>query len=354
VGDVGLPGQDQLAELIRLVGHRPLPGLVDQLGRLLQLGLVLGVGVVPEVEQRRGHALARVVEDRDAAVELTGLLLVEQPAPGRLGIVADRLGVHAQAGRAPLVRHRVGQARVVGRVGELVSDVLAVGDQVVIELEEHALLDHDLDHVVRRDDDVVVGAARADLGEQRLVRGERVLARADAELVAERGQQVGVHVLGPVVEQQVAVDLAGLAVDGRGLRLLGGRLGVHRPRRLPPRARSPQGPRHRRAAGPSIAIVSSWLSLFTCIAPPDSSRRLGRFGVSRRRMTTRASSTSRIEPASIRTETALISGVTPRRRAPNTYTGNVVDPAPLTNSVMTTSSSESVRASSARPRRPAR
>ncbi len=51
-------------------------------------------------------------------------------------------------------------------------------------------------------------------------------------------------------------------------------------------------------------------------------------------------------------DTALISGVIDFRMSPKTYTGSVVAPAPCTKLVMTTSSSDSVRARRAPPRTP--
>ncbi len=59
-----------------------------------------------------------------------------------------------------------------------------------------------------------------------------------------------------------------------------------------------------------------------------------------------------MDAANITVETALMSGVTPRRTRPNTNTGKVVEPGPDTKLVITTSSSDSVSASSAPPSTP--
>ncbi len=58
------------------------------------------------------------------------------------------------------------------------------------------------------------------------------------------------------------------------------------------------------------------------------------------------------ENPNIRVDTALILGVTPFLIIPNTRTGKVLNPAPLVKKVITKSSRESVKASSAPPRIP--
>ncbi len=117
----------------------------------------------------------------------------------------------------------VGDRELVLRVppGPVVEarDVVVVAQQAAVEVGEQALLVEPRD-VLGRGPDQVVLRARAELDDHRLEVVVVDLGDLDAVLVLEALLQLRVHVLGPVVDQQVAVDLrlddppGGRAVDG--------------------------------------------------------------------------------------------------------------------------------------------
>ena len=209
--DDDLARDQQVRVQVGVVRRGPLAGSLDHVRCGLELRLVGRVRAEAEPAQRGTHRLASVVEEQDPAGQLACDLGVEHEVPRRVDIT-EQLDVDTQTGRAPQERHGEQQPRVVGRVGEVLVDVRDVGDRRARQRQQEVVLTHDLDHVVRRDDGVVLRATCDDACEHLLVLGVEVLDDADAELGLEVGDDVGVHVVVPVVQQQVPVGLAGDAV----------------------------------------------------------------------------------------------------------------------------------------------
>ncbi len=125
-----------------------------------------------------------------------------------------------------------------GWVHEVRIQVGPVGDGIPLQLHQQTIGGQLRHHVVGRHDHVVPRGTRLQLGPQLLVVGEEVLGHRHAVLFLELGDEIGdLGVLGigtgrdvvrPVVENQIAVGLAGGTLHGgscrsRGLRRRGGR-----------------------------------------------------------------------------------------------------------------------------------
>ena len=155
------------------------------------------------LEGRNGVGVAAVVEHQDIA----RVLLIPQVGPAG-GCLVHHGGIIDNAGGAEHIRHSIGIFRVIVRVAVFLVDLLEVGDVVVIQRLEHSLVDHLGDHIVRRDDHVVIGSTGFQFGVHGLVGVEGCVVHLDAgELLEGRHhihaviRTVG-DILAPVVDVQ--------------------------------------------------------------------------------------------------------------------------------------------------------
>ncbi len=222
MGDHRLSGDEQVVVGVGVEGGDAVLRRAQQLGRLVDLVLAGRVERVAEVLEGGAEGLPLVVEHLDLAGERGAHLRVEDQSPTQLFGIGDVVVAEADAGGAPLVRHRVGALGVEGRSGEQRIEVHQVGQGVVIECHQQRGIDHGLHHVVGRNHQVVGGASGVDLGQHRLVGVVEGLDDLDAELLLEPGDQIRVDVLRPVVQVEVAVGLARLALGTCGLLLAAG------------------------------------------------------------------------------------------------------------------------------------
>ncbi len=218
MGDCDLAGHECFVVLVGVEGGDARLGVGDEIGRLTK---VVDVGVVervPQILERSTHRLARVVQHRHTTGEAGREVWIEDERPARLEVLADDRLVHTETRRPVLIRHRVGTLRVIRESLEVLSQVRVVRDGVLVQLDQQTLVDHDPDHVVGRHDEVVRHAG-LDLGQHRLVRLVERLDDVDVVLLLERGDQLGVDVLRPVVEVEIAIGATDLAV-GRADRIV--------------------------------------------------------------------------------------------------------------------------------------
>ena len=171
--------------------------MIEQIGGLVEIGLLRGVRVEAEIVQRRRHDVVGGIQHVDAAVLEPGeLLRLEHDVPGghrrfdrAVGFehVARLLDVVADAGRAPHVIDGVLVAGIVDRepLRDLRPDIAEIGQLRLVELLEHAGLDLALEEIGGRHHDVVAGFAGEQLGLQRLVGIEGVVADLDAGFLGE-------------------------------------------------------------------------------------------------------------------------------------------------------------------------
>ena len=208
MADDRLASDDQFVVLVGVEGSHTADGVGDDRFGLGQFGLTRGVERIAEVLERSTHGLARVVENGDLAgkVELLRKFCIEQQAPRVRHLTSDT-NIYTDTCGSPLVGGGVDRSRVIGRIGERVGDIGFVRHRSRWNRQDHRFRDEDRDHVVGWDDHVVARAAGLYSAKHLLVRRVEVLSDRDSVLVLEGRDQVGVHVLRPVVEVQVAVDL---------------------------------------------------------------------------------------------------------------------------------------------------
>ena len=198
---------DQVLGRVRRDPARELLLVEQRLLRDLELVRVGGVEV-PAVDQvRLADRLLEVVEDEHPARAVG----VGEVVPGA-GHPADDVVPPGDPGRVVGVGDRelalgIPPAGVVeGR------DAVGVVEAVAVEAVQQALLVEPVGVLGRRPDHVVA-AAGPELGDHRLEVVEVDLVDLDPVLLAEPLLDVRVHVLGPVEDQEVAVDLG---LDRRG------------------------------------------------------------------------------------------------------------------------------------------
>ena len=164
----------------------------------------LGVDAVAGGKCRDGVRIPAVVEHQDIAC----VLFIPQvgPAGGRF---VHHGGVIDDAGGAKHIRHRVFIGGVVVGVAVDFVDVLEVGDVVKVQLCKHPLRDHLGDHIVRRDDDIVIRRAGFQLGVERLIRIKGGVVDVDAGQLLE-----GIHHVYAVV--RAVGDIFTPVVDVQG------------------------------------------------------------------------------------------------------------------------------------------
>ena len=183
---------------VRLLLDEQRLGLLDQLRRVVVDGMA-------EIFEAIAEQLARVRHDGDAALVLVG---IEQPLPAIRDLLDLGLAI-ADADHEPSIGHAVFAARIVGRVvDELRRDVLDVRDLGVIERLEQIGLDHALDELAARNDDVEAGVAGAQFGEQLVVGREQAHIDVDAARVLEVLERGLADISVPVVEIELRLLVA--------------------------------------------------------------------------------------------------------------------------------------------------
>src|SRR5512144_1511647 len=152
---------------------------------------------MPEILETIAEKLARVRHDGDLALVLVG---VEQPLPAVGRLLDLRLAI-ADADDEPGIGHAELAAWIKGRVlDELWRHVLDVRDLGVIERLKQVGLDHALDKLAARDDDIEAGIARAQLGEELVIGGEQAHIDVDAARLLEGLERRLADIGVPVIE----------------------------------------------------------------------------------------------------------------------------------------------------------
>ena len=191
-----------------------------QIGRLLQLGGIPRIGIEAEIFQRRRQDVVGGIEQINAAgLELGEVLRLEDDVPAvDLGVgpenFAHLLDVVADPGGAPHVVDRVQVAGIVG--GEPLRDLRPKIDQVrqlaLVELLKDPGLDLALEEKAGRHHHVIAGLAGQQLGLQRIVGIEGVVAHLDAGLLGEILDHGRLDIVRPIVD----VDDLSLRAGGGG------------------------------------------------------------------------------------------------------------------------------------------
>jgi hypothetical protein len=177
-----------------LLGEQIL-GLLQQFGRRV-------VQRVAEIFEAVAEQLARIRHDGDLAGIGVG---IEQPLPAIGDFLDLRLAI-ADADHEPGIRQAVFAARIERRVGhELRRDVLDIGDLSVVQRLEQTGLDHALDKLAARNDDVVTGIAGTQLGEELVVGGEQAHIDLDAARLREIIERGLADISVPVVEIELGL-----------------------------------------------------------------------------------------------------------------------------------------------------
>ena len=184
------------ADFVLLVfeGRDVLLPAEDGFLRLGEFRVVHGVERVAVVLERRADDFAQVVQKRHPALEVGAVEL----AVVRRDVA--RGGGVGQAGDGNHVRNGVVHLLVEGEREIALVNVGDVGQKRLIELAEHALLVHQLDHVRTRENHVVAARAVLELRVHRLVRVEVVHLHLAAELPLEFLDNARGHVVGPSVD----------------------------------------------------------------------------------------------------------------------------------------------------------
>ena len=182
-------------DLVHDVGQHHRLLLDEQVLRVLQIGRIGGVEVVPRHHQRNRQRVARGVEHQH--VHRVGRIHQRIPAGRRF---IHHLRVVEDAHRTPSVRHGVFALRVVALVHKARIDVGDVGNVFPVDLLEQVLLNHALDHVVAGDNHVVARTAHRDFGVHVLVRFKRLIDDLDAGLLLEQVEHFRLDVVAPVVD----------------------------------------------------------------------------------------------------------------------------------------------------------
>ena len=164
--------------------------LLDQLRQVIVDGFA-------EILEAVAEELARIRHDGDAPLVLVG---VEEVLPA-IGDLFDLGLAIADADDKPGIGHAELAAGIVRRVlDELRRDVLDVRDLGVIERLEQLGLNHALDKLAARNDDVEARVAGAQLGEQFVVGGKQAHIDVDAACLLEVSKRRLADIGIPVVE----------------------------------------------------------------------------------------------------------------------------------------------------------
>ena len=158
------------------------------------------------MQRRRQDIVGRIEHVHAAVLELGEVLRLEDDVPAvDPAVAAQRLArlldVVADAGRAPHVVDGVGVAGIVAGqplrdLGPHIGEVRQLG---LVQLLKNAGLDLALEEIGRRHHHVVAGLAGQQLGLQRVVGIEGIVARLDPGLLAEFVHHLRSDIVGPVV-----------------------------------------------------------------------------------------------------------------------------------------------------------
>ena len=212
-GDGGVAALHLAEDLVHHKGlvHALALGVRQQLIGFPDLGLVCGVDVVAQVQQGGGQGIAGVADHQDVA----GVLLVEHGVP-TVDVAVHHGGIVDDAQSTPGVGNGVLVVRVEAQALVLLADLLIVGDVVVVQLCQHTLVNETGDHIVRRDDDVIVTSAGFQQGVQGFIALGGLVVDLDAGLVLEFVDQVLVNVFTPAANIHntlaAAVTVAGIGI----------------------------------------------------------------------------------------------------------------------------------------------
>ena len=167
-----------------------------------------GIRVAPEIVQRGRQDIVRGIQHVDAAfLEFGQPCRVEHEAPAvdcRIGPenLAGLFHIEADADRAPHVIDGILVAGIVGgeALGDRRPDIDEVRQLRLVELLEHPGLDLSLEEIGGRHHHVVTGFAGQQLGLQRIVGIEGVVADPDSGLPGEIFEHARRDIVRPIVD----------------------------------------------------------------------------------------------------------------------------------------------------------
>ena len=140
---------------------------------------IRGVDVDPQFIHGGAEGVAGIVELDDPS----GVFLVPHQIPAVGVRLVDFVGVPDHADDAVGVGHGVRVVGIVVKPFEALVNVAVVGDVAEVQRQQHILLEHAGDHVVRRDDDVIAHGAGGELRIHILVGGVGIIVDGDAHAV---------------------------------------------------------------------------------------------------------------------------------------------------------------------------
>lgn len=149
----------------------------QQIARSFYVRRIGAVHRMARVEQRDAHYDPRIGHQCNAP---RICVAIEQGLPAAQ--ILDSRRPVADADRAPEIRHVVLAAGIETRVAEVIVDLAPVGEPPLVDWQQHVGLDHRLDHVVARENDVIAGIARLELGKHVVEVGIEVILHLDAGL----------------------------------------------------------------------------------------------------------------------------------------------------------------------------
>ena len=191
--------------------HALALGVRQQLVGFPDLSLVGGVDVIAQIQQGGGQRVPGVADHQD----VSGVLLVEHGVPA-VDVAVHHGGIVDDAQGTPGVGNSVLVLGIKAQALVLLTDLLIVGDVVVVQLRQHTLVDETGNHIVRRDDDVIVTSAGFQQGVQGFIALGGLVVDLDAGLVLEFVDQVLVNVFTPAANIHntlaAAVTVAGIVV----------------------------------------------------------------------------------------------------------------------------------------------
>ena len=132
-------------------------------------GIEVNILIVPHIPQqqlRNTKSIPGIVDHQD----LAGILFIPHQFPACNIRLIHILGIVQNAQRAPGVGNRVLVLRIVIRILKLLIYIsIKIGNIVEVQLQQHILRDHPIDHVIRRNDHIHGNTACSQFGIQNLV-----------------------------------------------------------------------------------------------------------------------------------------------------------------------------------------
>ena len=164
-----------------------------------------------QIQQGGGQSVPGVADHQDVA----GVLLIKHGVPA-VDVAVHHGGIVDDAQGAPGVGNGVLVLGIEAQALVLLADLFIVGDVVIVQLCQHTLVNETGDHIVRRDDDVIVTSAGFQQGVQGFIALGGLVVDLDAGLVLEFVDQVLVNVFTPAANIHntfaAAVTAAGIVV----------------------------------------------------------------------------------------------------------------------------------------------